>query len=143
MLLWTTAVVSALFSLLTAAAAEAWLTGRIPLIGSFAGVVLVHNPGIAFSIRFPPVVQEGVIILALLVVAWVAVRSSRTRLDQVGFGLILGGAAANVIDRLPDGLVTDYIQIGTFPIFNAPDSCITVGVLLVLLGSLWINRKAE
>lgn len=147
MFLWLTAVVSAVLSLLAAFAAEAWLTDRIPVLGSFAGFVLAHNPGIAFSIKLPPVVQEVLIVIALLLVGWTAVRSSRTSLDRIGFGLVLGGAVANLIDRFLDGLVTDYIQVGTFPVFNLADSCITVGVGLVVLGALlgrdWYQAGAK
>ena len=41
--------------------------------------------------------------------------------SQISFGLIIGGAVANLVDRLPDGLVTDYIAVGTFPVFNVPE----------------------
>jgi signal peptidase II len=45
----------------------------------------------------------------------------------------LAGALANIADRLPDGVVTDYFQVGTFPIFNVADSAITIGAALLLL----------
>ena len=58
--------------------------------------------------------------------------ASRGKLNAAAFGLIIGGALANIADRLPDGLVTDYIQVGTFPVFNLADSCITVGAVLLI-----------
>jgi signal peptidase II len=49
---------------------------------------------------------------------------------KVGTGLILGGTIGNLIDRLYMGYVTDFIGVGTFPIFNIADSCITAGVIV-------------
>jgi signal peptidase II len=121
---------------------DRFLTVRVPLLGSFAGLELSHNPGIAFGIRLPPVLQEILIGIALVIVAIIAVRSARQMPNsQFSFGLILGGGIANIIDRIPDGLVTDFIQIGSFPTFNIADSCITVGAALLLVESLWSARK--
>ncbi len=142
-LLLATAVLSGTISLLAAFAAEAWLTDRISVRGSFAGLQLAHNPGIAFSLRLPPIVQELVIVLALGLVGWTAVKYGKTWLDRLGFGLVLGGAVANLIDRIPDGAVTDYFQIGSFPVFNLADSCITVGVGLVVIGAVVTGRMTE
>jgi signal peptidase II len=64
-------------------------------------------------------------------------------MSQAGFGLILGGALANVVDRFPDGLVTDMIQVGAFPVFNVADSCITVGLGLLLLEIVLKEKKKK
>ena len=115
------------------------LDHRIPLIGSFVGLEHIENPGIAFGITFLPWLQTLFITIALCIVFWMAFhtlrKSNALRLTPyaLAFGLILGGGLANVIDRLGDGLVTDFLQVGNFPIFNVADSCITVGVGLLLL----------
>jgi signal peptidase II len=57
-------------------------------------------------------------------------------------GLQLGGAAGNLIDRLLVGRVTDFISIGTFPLFNIADSSISVGVAVLLLG-VWVKERNE
>jgi len=137
-------IVSFLASLSAALIADSFLHGRIPVIGSFVGFELSYNSGIAFGIQLPPIVQEVLIGIALIIVAIIAVRSARTTNYQLSttnlsFGLIIGGGIANVIDRIPDGLVTDFIQIGTFPTFNIADSCITVGAALLLWES-WRHR---
>ncbi len=98
-----------------------------------------ENPGIAFGVRLPSPWQELLILGALAVVLVVAIRS-QTLVSRIGYGLILGGALANVIDRWIHGFVTDYVAVGTFPIFNLPDSCITVGVGLLLVESMGIMR---
>jgi signal peptidase II len=57
-------------------------------------------------------------------------------------GMQLGGAAGNLVDRLLIGKVTDFISVGTFPVFNVADSSISVGVVVLLLG-VWIKERNE
>jgi signal peptidase II len=128
-----------------AACAEAFLT-RVPLLGTFAGLQLSHNPGVAFGMHFPSPVQELLIGSALVAVTLLAYRERKHALAQIAFGLIIGGAVGNILDRIPDGLVTDYFQVGTFPIFNVADSAITIGAALLLLDGFsaeWRRFKAH
>ncbi len=133
MLLFSLVTIGSLaLSLLAKYLADSFLTDRVPIIGSFAGLQLSHNPGVAFGVRLGG--WEPVIIpLALLLVATVAIRSAKTSLSRIGYGMIVGGALGNVLDRVRDGAVTDFFQVGTFPIFNVADSFITVGVVFLLL----------
>ncbi len=55
--------------------------------------------------------------------------------------LQLGGAAGNLVDRFRMGRVTDFISVGTFPVFNIADSAITVGVIVLLLG-VWVRERS-
>ncbi|MDD4319608.1 MAG: signal peptidase II [Candidatus Peribacteraceae bacterium] len=119
-------------SLLGKFLADAFLMRAVPLLGTFVTLEPVLNPGVAFGVRLPAGVQEFVILFALILVIALARSSARTRVQSAGFGLIIGGAAANLFDRVPDGVVTDFFQVGTFPVFNVADSCITVGVCLLL-----------
>ncbi len=126
--------VAALSFLLSGAAtllSRAYLLERVSFLGSFAGLERSLNAGIAFGVRLP-MFQTTITILALLAVIVLAWRGRSSRYQQAAFGLVVGGALANLADRLADGYVTDYIQIGSFPVFNVADSCITVGVLLLL-----------
>ncbi len=134
-ILLSTIVISCIAGYTAAWIATTFLRSPLYLLGSWARLELVQNPGIAFGLRIPSPWQEILILVALAVMLFVA-RKSRTVLSQVGYGLIVGGALANVIDRLPDGFVTDYFAVGTFPIFNVPDSCITIGVALILAESM-------
>lgn len=134
------AALSAGISVLSAVAADRLLSGRISIIGSFLGLQHSLNPGVAFGVSFAPALQVSLIVIALLAVAWMA-RKTRGMGERIAYGLILGGGIANIIDRLLDGLVTDYFQIGTFPVFNVADSCITVGVFLLLV-EIFLKRKA-
>lgn len=51
---------------------------------------------------------------------------------KVGLGLDLGGAMGNLIDRLRSGEVTDFIDIGPWPVFNVADSSIVIGTILII-----------
>lgn len=139
--LWITAALSAAISIFASEAVEILVKHRIPIIGEFAGLVFTENPGVAFGMTFLGPLQFIVILVALALVLWLALKSAHDRWSSIAFGCIIGGAIANVIERLPDGRVTDYFQVGSFPVFNAADSFITVGVALLLLHSLY-NRKA-
>lgn len=130
---------SAIFSILTAIAADIWLSERFALLGGFAGLQYSLNPGIAWGIRLPAGVQEVLIGLALLAVAYMAYQSSKEQESsrtQIAYGMILGGGVANIVDRLQDGFVTDFFQIGTFPIFNTADSFVSIGVALLFWEAL-------
>src|SRR5258708_2779 len=123
-LLITTLIASLALSLLAGWAALQWIHAPISIVGSFVMLTLSKNPGIAFSIALGSPWQEILITAALSGVVFVAVRSKKTRLASVAFGLIIGGALANLIDRMIHGFVTDFIALGTFPVFNLADSCL-------------------
>ncbi|HEY9525542.1 MAG TPA: signal peptidase II, partial [Anaerolineales bacterium] len=55
----------------------------------------------------------------------------------------LGGAIGNLVDRLTIGHVTDFISVGTFPVFNIADSSISVGCVVLLLGVWWQERNSK
>jgi signal peptidase II len=61
-------------------------------------------------------------------------------LVRLAFGLILGGAIGNLIDRLSLGYITDFISVGIWPAFNLADSAVVVGVI-ILAYSLIRGRK--
>lgn len=135
-------VISFFIGLAAASAARAWLHTPVRVIGDWAILRHAENPGIAFGVRLPSPWQDVLILSALALVAWIAVRS-RTTLSRIAYGLILGGALANVWDRFGDGVVTDYVAIGTFPVFNMPDSCISVGVALLLVENIIMVRRIQ
>jgi signal peptidase II len=117
--------------------AETIFSEPIAVIGEWFILRYAENPGIAFGIRIPSPWQEILILAALAVVTAVAFRN-RTSIGSLAYGLIVGGALANVADRFGDGMVSDYVAVGSFPVFNVPDSCISVGVALLLAESVGI-----
>ncbi|MCH8051789.1 MAG: signal peptidase II [Chloroflexi bacterium] len=64
-------------------------------------------------------------------------------LATLAIGLMLGGAAGNLIDRVLQGRVTDFIDFPRFPAFNVADSSITVGVAIVLIGYFLLEARKE
>jgi signal peptidase II len=96
-------------------------------------IVRVTNKGVAFgAFSGRPVVM--VIVAAALVglIVWFALHVRRP-LIWLPTGLLLGGALGNIIDRLRDGAVTDFIKLPLWPAFNLADVAITVGVLALLV----------
>ena len=60
---------------------------------------------------------------------------------NVGLGLDLGGAIGNLIDRVRLGKVTDFIDIGAWPVFNLADSAIVIGTFLITYYLLFVAKK--
>lgn len=137
-------------------ATKAWILRTIPLysqetvIPGFFNLVHVHNTGVAFSFfagsdspwRLP--VLAALTLLALVVVFFLY-RESRPEetTKRVALSLVAGGAAGNLTDRLRFGHVVDFLDfyIGPYhwPAFNAADTAVTVGALLLL----WSLLRAD
>ena len=60
----------------------------------------------------------------------------RSAVVRIAFGGIVGGAIGNIIDRINHHYVIDFIDLRWWPVFNVADSCITIGVAVLLLSSL-------
>jgi signal peptidase II len=109
------------------------------------GVHLVHvrNKGVAFGFFSGGGTLVLVFTLAALavLVGYFAMRPNK-RLLWLPTGLLLGGAIGNLIDRIANGAVTDFIKLPHWPAFNVADIAITFGVLSLL----WVlegQRKAD
>jgi signal peptidase II len=62
---------------------------------------------------------------------------------RAAMGLQLGGAVGNLLDRLQHNLmVTDFVSVGSFPVFNVADTAITFGVI-ILFFSIWLGKDSE
>lgn len=121
--------------------ADLLLSERTPLLWGAVGLQYVGNQGIAFGVFLQPLLQSILIACALAAASALALRTRHALLEKTGFGLLLGGAWANVLDRLGDDSVTDFIRLGAFPIFNVADSAITIGVTLLLVHATLARRK--
>jgi len=60
---------------------------------------------------------------------------------RLGLALVFGGALANAYDRGVQGSVIDFIQVPHWPIFNVADSAISVGVAVLLIGTVWRSGR--
>ncbi len=110
----------------------------------YARIVYWHNSGAAFG--FGQNLSLLFTILPFIVVAAILVYYHQIpRSDwplRIALGLQLGGAVGNLIDRLTIGYVTDFISVGTFPVFNVADSSISIGVVVLLVG-MWIMERKQ
>lgn len=117
----------------------------------------VHNPGIAFSLfadggPLTRVILHLVIFTSVVIIAAMLVRHSHnSRLAGVAFGLILGGALGNLIDRILYGWVVDFIHLWvrvgnrgfSWPDFNVADAAITCGAVLLIISEIMNARRKE
>jgi signal peptidase II len=110
---------------------------------------LAHNTGAAFSLFSGSGAGPLIASLALIVVAVVAMRSRtlRSSLGMVAAGMVLGGALGNLADRafrsssgFLQGAVVDWIDLQWWPVFNVADSCVSVGVILLVV-VLWRHQQ--
>lgn len=69
--------------------------------------------------------------------------SDRSWITKFTVGLLLGGAVGNLIDRLIAGKVTDFIDVGPWPIFNLADSSITVGITLLIASLVLTGGRGD
>ena len=104
------------------------------LIPGVLSLVHEQNSGVAFSLLTGS--EAGVIVITLLVVAAVLLFFARQRERRwmwLACGLVVGGAAGNLLDRIRAGSVTDFIKLPDWPAFNLADTAITLGVLALFL----------
>jgi signal peptidase II len=124
-----------------------------PVVADYWDWELAYNPGIAFSTFTSFTGHAGMqVILALLAalaLAGITVMAMRTepeeRWKRVAFALVAGGALGNLVDRLRDGAVTDFIRWRIhehrWPIFNVADAALLAGVALLLLDGMRARRR--
>jgi signal peptidase II len=131
---------------------EIALNESITVIPGFFDLTRVHNTGTAFGFMnttdfpFKTVVLAAIAIGALAALAmYAATLPASQRLARIGLALILGGAAGNLIDRVSEGYVVDFVDLywsgWHFWAFNVADAAITVGVALMILDLLGAGSR--
>ena len=119
----------------------------VEVIPGFFNLTRVHNYGAAFGLlnaaEFPYKTALLCIVAAAALSAltlYAATLPVEQRLTRVGLGLIIGGAAGNLIDRIGSGYVADFVDLywrgWHFWAFNVADAAITIGVAFMLLDLL-------
>lgn len=101
-----------------------------------AGVKLVNvrNNGVAFGqLQNGGAIVAVVIVIAVLALLVYFSRNGTRPWVWLPTGLLLGGAVGNIVDRLREGAVIDFVKLPYWPPFNVADSAITVGVVVLLL----------
>lgn len=100
------------------------------------GIKLVNtrNSGIAFG-----QLQDGgavvAVVIAIAICALLAyfARHAKVPLIWLPTGMLLGGALGNIVDRIREGAVIDFLKLPHWPAFNVADASITIGVVVLLV----------
>lgn len=118
------------------------------LLGGAFRLAPSTNDGIAFGLL------QGTgpmpIVLSVGVMVGIATYARRHRADtllSVGLGLLVGGALANLVERLSRGAVLDYVDMGLgdlrWPTFNVGDIAISIAIVIVVTASVWRDRSTR
>lgn len=110
--------------------------GSVDILGGFVKFIYVENKGVAFGMmenfQWLFILVTGIIMVALIV--YLFKYKPTSKLLQVSFALIIGGGIGNLIDRIMQGYVVDYIQLAIFPpVCNFADYCVTIGTALLVI----------
>lgn len=117
------------------------LNNSIKIIDNFFYLTYVRNIGAAWSILSGKV--NFLIIFSLIIIIFLFIylykKKEYSKLEELGYSLLLAGAIGNLIDRIFYGYVIDYLDFYIFnydfPIFNIADSCIVIGIMLLFISS--------
>lgn len=123
--------------------------GRIEIIPGFLALEGIYNPGVTFGLAKG---QTNLILLftvvaTLLLFVWLLATRQPSRMLHIGLGLVIAGALGNLWDRWHWAMVRDFIlfYVGDWkwPNFNVADSCIVVGVIMILFDEIFLRGKRE
>ena len=121
----------------------------VPFAGDLLRFTYVENRGAAFGLLQDQTlffVFVGLIVIAVIAASYRYLPRSNFLL-HLALGLQLGGAIGNLIDRVRQGYVVDFVDFGYranwWPVFNVADSAIVVGVALLALNLLTESQPAE
>jgi len=124
---------------------------KILPITPFFNIVLTWNSGISFGIfsnqgGFSVIILSTLAILIVFFLAVWLVKAENRKLI-IGLIFIIGGAIGNIIDRVYHGAVIDFLDFHInnyhWPAFNLADSCIFIGAALIILDSLFPDKKEQ
>lgn len=125
---------------------------REPVINGYWDWELAKNPGAAFS-SFSSITGAQILLslLAAIALIVIGVMAAHTRPEQklklAALALIGGGALGNLIDRVREGAVTDFVRwrVGDhlWPIFNIADAALLIGAVFLLVDGFWQRRRVK
>jgi signal peptidase II len=127
------------------AAADQWIKmlvarsippgSSVPVISGLLSLTHVQNRGVAFGLLagISPILMILAAVTLVVLLSYNKGRRTWSRATGVGFALMAGGAAGNLLDRIRFGFVVDYLDVHVWPVFNLADAAIVTGAGLVLL----------
>ncbi|HRQ61137.1 MAG TPA: signal peptidase II [Alphaproteobacteria bacterium] len=117
----------------------------------FYNLAMVWNEGVSFGMmktghELMPLILAGFsLALSFAFMLWMF--ATRDKLTALSLALIVGGALGNVIDRMRFGAVIDFMDVHAagyhWPAFNFADSCIVLGVGVLILSSFFFQKGAS
>ena len=129
----------------------------IPVLSNLFGdtfrITHAENTGAAFSLSLGSPVVDRFFFIAMAFIAtgfiiWLLLQNTH-RIQVIAFGMVMGGALGNVIDRILRGGVTDFVDVDfpdfimhRFPIFNVADSMIFIAMMLLIYEILFIKDSS-
>lgn len=123
---------------------------RLPVMPYF-DLVRLHNSGAAFSFLANASGWQNwffaitALLVSVVLLWWFFQQPSGRVVVPLGLVLVLGGAIGNLIDRLAQGYVVDFVLLyydrWSFPAFNIADAAITVGVILLLFDGFFLESR--
>lgn len=122
---------------------------NVKIISNFLNMTYVRNTGAAWSIFSG--IKYIVLVISLIIIIGIIIylykHKINNKLEKVSYGLILGGAFGNLIDRIIHGYVIDFISVRIFnynyPIFNLADVFIVSGVILLIIYTWRYSRNGD
>lgn len=107
--------------------------------------ITIYNSGISFGlfkgVEHVNSVMIVVATLALFLFIYLLAFRAYEFHSHTGLLLLVAGAAGNLIDRITQGAVIDFIRIGSFPVFNLADAYLSVGVVLIVIATIRSERE--
>lgn len=110
----------------------------------YARIIHINNTGAAFGLfkGANSIFMVLAVIVSGVIIYYFPSISRKDWVIRTALSMQLAGALGNLIDRVIFGKVTDFISVGTFPVWNIADASITVGVAVLLIG-MWVQESRE
>ena len=115
----------------------------------FIDFLLVYNSGIAFGVfdGYGNLTSNILLMITIIILAYLIrmLTKEKVQIAKLALSLIIAGALGNIIDRIVDGRVTDFLHLEvadfSFFIFNTADAFITLGAILIIYFELFYKAK--
>lgn len=124
-----------------------------PVIDGFFSITYVLNPGAAFGMlaklneSYRQLFFVAVTAIAIAAVVYLMIKEKEMKIRLISYTLILSGAVGNFIDRVYMGKVVDFLHFYykqyAWPAFNVADMAISVGIGLLFLDYIILNKRTE
>ncbi|MGI6204179.1 MAG: signal peptidase II [Anaerovoracaceae bacterium] len=127
-----------------------FVTANIPqggsqyLLGDLVVITNIRNTGAAFSTFTGRRAWLIAVTLLCIIVGLVYItrhRKNRSNFLLTSLSMVIAGGIGNLADRIMHGYVTDYISVGSFPVFNFADICVVTGCVFLCIYVLFLDRN--